>query len=77
MYAGRGRGGVMTKAYGCVQGEGVQIWRVGIRISTVYFPFLKMFLIKKKNENDWGDGGFADVTSEWLNFEQKIAPGIK
>ena len=35
-----------------------------VRISTVYFPFLKTFLIKKKNENDSGNGGFIDVTSE-------------
>ena len=28
---------------------------------TVYFPYLKIFSIKKKNENDWGNGGFIDV----------------
>ena len=34
-----------------------------VRISTVYFPFLQIFSIKKKNENDWGNGGFIDITS--------------
>ena len=28
---------------------------------TVYFPYLKIFSIKKKNENDWSNGGFIDV----------------
>ena len=30
-----------------------------VRLSTVYFPFLKISSIKKKNENDWGNGGFT------------------
>ena len=30
-------------------------------ISNAHFPFFKMFLIKNKNENDWGNGGFIDV----------------
>ena len=46
-------------------------------ILTVYFPFLKIFSIKKKNENCWGNAGFIEVTSEQLNFEHKIALGIK
>ena len=43
-----------------------------VHISTVYFPFLKIFLIKKKYENDQGNGGFSDVTSKQLNFEHKL-----
>ena len=51
-YAGRGTGGEgMTKACICVQGEGVQPGEC-VRTSTVYFPFLKIFSIKKKNEYD-------------------------
>ena len=49
--------GVRTGGGGFTSGEYV-------RISTVYFPFLNIFSIKKKNENDWGKGGFIDVTSE-------------
>ena len=46
----------MTKAYGCVEGE--EDWE-GFKpgeyvriVSTVYFPLLKIFSIKKKNEYD-------------------------
>ena len=46
-------------------------------ILTIYFPFLKIFLIKKKNENNQDNGGFSDVTSEQLSLDNKIAPGIK
>ena len=41
-------------------GGGVKLGKY-VRISTAYFPFLK---IKKKNENDSGNGDFIDVTSE-------------
>ena len=51
-YAGRGTGGgVMTKTYRCVQVEGVKPGEY-VRISAVYFLFLKVFSIKKKNEYD-------------------------
>ena len=39
--------GVMAKAYGCVQGEGVKYIEY-VRISAVYFPFLKIFSTKKE-----------------------------
>ena len=52
-------GAVMAKAYGCVQGEeegkrGGRRVKPGeyVSILTVYFLFLKIFSIKKKNEND-------------------------
>ena len=35
-----------------------------VRISTVNFPFSNTFSIKKKNENDQGNTGFIEVTSE-------------
>ena len=44
--------GVMIKAYGCVQRDGGFKPGEYVCISTVYFPFLKIFLIKKKNEYD-------------------------
>ena len=67
----------MTKeAYGCIEGKGGFKLGEYVRILTVYFPFLKIFSIKNKNKNDKGNGGLIDVTSEQLNFEHKIAPGI-
>ena len=45
MYAVRGAG-VKTKAYGCVQGEEALNAGEYVRISTIYFPFLKIFSIK-------------------------------
>lgn len=47
-------------AYREIGGGGVKLGKYR-RISTAYFPFLK---IKKKNENDSGNGDFIDVTSE-------------
>ena len=41
------------------------------------FSIFEDFLDKKKNENDLGNGGFTDVTSEQLNFEHKIDTGIE
>ena len=41
----------MTKTYKCVQVEGVKPGEY-VRISAVYFLFLKIFSIKKKNEYD-------------------------
>ena len=38
----------MKKACGCVQGDGGFKAGYDVRISTVYFPFLKIFLIKMK-----------------------------
>ena len=67
----------MMKGYRCVQEERGFKPDECVWISTIYFPFLKIFLMKKKNENVWGNAGFIDVTSEWLNFEYKIALGIK
>ena len=52
MQVGKREGRVMTKAYGCVQGEEGLKPGDYVRISTVYYPFLKIFLIKKKNEYD-------------------------
>ena len=62
----------MTKAYWCVEGREFKPGKC-IRISAIYFPFLKAFSRKRKNENDQGNGGFIDVTSAQLNFERKIA----
>ena len=41
----------MTKVCRCVQREGVQTGEYML-ISTVYFPFLKIFSIKKIDEYD-------------------------
>ena len=41
----------MAKAYRCVQWEGVKSADY-VGILNVHFPFLKIFLIKKKNEYD-------------------------
>ena len=40
----------MTKACRCLQGEGGIKPSEYVRISTIYFPFLKIFSIRKKNE---------------------------
>ena len=42
----------MMKAYKCIQGKGGVKPGEYVRIVTVYFPFLKIFSIKKKNEYD-------------------------
>ena len=60
-YAGRGRG-EHDKCLRVRRGGGVFKPGEYILVSTVYFPFLKIFSIKKKNENDQGNGGFIDVT---------------
>ena len=75
-YTGRGRGShdesvrVLTVGGGFKPSEYLRTW-------TTYFTFLRIFLIKEKNENEQGNGGFTDVTSEQLHFEHKIAPEIK
>ena len=52
-HTGRGTGGgVMAKPYGCVLGVGWFKLGEYVRILTAYFPFLKIFSIKEKNEND-------------------------
>ena len=45
-------------------GEGVFKPGEYVHILTVYFPFLKIFSIKKKNENDGGNGDFIHIRSE-------------
>ena len=54
----------MTKDYESVQGKGGFKPAEYVRISTVNFLFSNTFSIKKKNENDQGNGGFIEVISE-------------
>ena len=63
MDAGRGRGESWRKRTGAYRGRGFKPGEY-VHIMTVYFPFLKIISIRKKNENDWGNAGFTDVTSE-------------
>ena len=45
-------------------GEGVLKSGKYVLVLTVYFPFLKIFLIKKKNEDGGGNGDFIHIRSE-------------
>ena len=63
----------MTKAYWCVEGEEGSNLVNAYAFRLYTFPFLKAFSIKRKKENDQGNGGFIDMTSVQLNFERKIA----
>ena len=51
----------MTKSCRCVQEGGFKPGE-NVRNSTVYFPFLKIFSITKKEY--YSNGGFINVTSE-------------
>ena len=60
-HAVRGRGSLGESARVRAGGGGLNEY---VRISTVYFPFLEIFSVRKKNENDGGNRCFIDVTSE-------------
>ena len=58
----------------CIKENGFKP-RTYVHISTVYIAFSKIFSIEKKKKMKMIEG--MEVTSEWLNFENKIVPGIK
>ena len=50
----RGGGSHDESVWVCTGGGEFKLCKY-VSILTVYFPFLKVFSIKKKNENDWGN----------------------
>ena len=63
----------MKKAYRYIQ---VQVWWVRMYFHCM-FSIFEGFLDKKEKLKWLINGGFINVTSEYLSFEYKIAPGTK
>ena len=63
MHVGKGEGESCGKRAGAQRGRGFKSSEY-VRILTVYFPFVKIFSIKKKNGHVKGNEGFSNFTSE-------------